>query len=32
MDTEEFKQDELAADLLEAHERDLFDDALEVLS
>jgi len=32
MDTEEFTLDELAADMLEAHERELFDDELEVLS
>jgi hypothetical protein len=32
METEEFNLDELAADMLEAHERELFDDELEVLS
>jgi len=30
MDTEDFNLD-LAAEILEAHERELFDDALEVL-
>ena len=32
MDTEEIHPDELAAEMLEAHERELFDDELEVLS
>jgi len=32
MDTEEFNLYELAAEMLEAHERELFDDELEVLS
>lgn len=32
MDTEELQPDELAAEMLEAHERELFDDELEVLS
>ena len=31
MDTEEFNLDEMVAEMLEAHERELFDDELEVL-
>lgn len=31
MDTEEFRCEETAADILEAHERELFDDAMEAL-
>jgi hypothetical protein len=31
METEEFNLDDLAADILEAHERELFDDELEAL-
>lgn len=32
MDTDDIHPDELAAELFEAHERELFDDELEVLS
>jgi hypothetical protein len=32
METEEFNHDNLAADILEAHERELFDDELDALS
>ena len=31
MDTDEFSLEELASEMLEAHERELFDDELEVL-
>jgi hypothetical protein len=31
MDTEDFNLDELVTDILDAHERELFDDELEVL-
>jgi hypothetical protein len=31
MDTEEFSGEEMAADILEAHERELFDDVMEAL-
>lgn len=31
MDTDELNLDDLAAELFEAHERELFDDELEVL-